>query len=339
MDPITQGVVGATAAQLNSKPNELVRASLCGWFAGMAADLDILIRSNTDPLLALEYHRQFTHSLIFIPFGALLCAVVFHALLVRGQFAFARTYVFCFLAYATHALLDACTTYGTLLFWPFSLMRVAWNTISVVDPVFTIPAIVLILFALVRKKRVFSVCAALYMLAYLALGLVQNHRAEQVAVDLALSRGHSADHIGVKPSFANIVLWKSVYEYQNHYYVDAVRVGRSSSVIEGSSVEKLNLAAHFPWLKSHTQQARDIERFRWFSNQHLGLDAHDPNRVVDIRYSLLPNQTTGMWGIVLNPKANDEAHVEYTTNRPQPQEAAQNIAALWAMVTGDKKRM
>ena len=75
MDPLTQGVLGAvlpqaTAARALCAPG----AGLLGFLAGMAADLDVLIRSSSDPLLFPEYHRQFTHSLMFIPSGAYLCA-------------------------------------------------------------------------------------------------------------------------------------------------------------------------------------------------------------------------------------------------------------------------
>ena len=78
MDPFTQGIVGTTVAQTGSKKNTLVIASIIGLLAGLAPDLDIFIRSRTDPLLFLEYHRHFTHSLFFIPLGALICAIVFY---------------------------------------------------------------------------------------------------------------------------------------------------------------------------------------------------------------------------------------------------------------------
>ncbi len=67
MDPLTQGVLGASLPQSAGRGRYAASAGLLGFFAGMAADLDVLIRSNTDPLLFLEYHRQFTHSLVFIP--------------------------------------------------------------------------------------------------------------------------------------------------------------------------------------------------------------------------------------------------------------------------------
>ena len=76
MDPFTQGIVGTTVAQSGSKRDTLVIASIIGLLAGLSADLDIFIRSSTDPLLFLEYHRHFTHSIFFIPFGAFLITLI-----------------------------------------------------------------------------------------------------------------------------------------------------------------------------------------------------------------------------------------------------------------------
>ena len=74
--------MGAAAAQAVARPRQVAVAGLLGALAGMAPDLDVLIRSSVDPLLFLEYHRQFTHSLVFIPLGAALCAA--------GVFPFVR---------------------------------------------------------------------------------------------------------------------------------------------------------------------------------------------------------------------------------------------------------
>lgn len=334
MDPLTQGVLGTTASQLVARPRQKLAAAVLGFFSGASADLDVLIRSDSDPLLALEYHRQFTHSLIFIPLGALLCALFFYALFSRRRFSFAHTYLFCLVGYATHALLDACTTYGTLLFWPFSHARVAWNTVSVVDPLFTLPLLLFTSVALLRRSTAWAIIASCYVLAYLGLGAIQNQRAEAVAYKLAASRGHSVMNLGVKPSFGNIITWKSIYEHQGRYYVDAIRVLGSSQVFEGSSTDKLDLQTHFPWLDDASQQAKDIDRFRWFSNQHLAIDPDNPLRIIDIRYSLVPNRLDGMWGIELNPHAAEKEHVRWTTTRPDGDEIAASIGELWALIKG-----
>ncbi len=334
MDPITQGVVGATATQLISPKQQKGAAALLGVLSGMAADLDVLINSPIDPLLFLEYHRHFTHALVFIPFGALICAAAFKAIFRKTELSFWVVYGYCLAGYATHAVLDACTTYGTQLLWPFSDARIAWNVVSVVDPLFTVPLLVLIVLAIRRRSTRLAVLGAVFALSYLGLGAIQNQRAYDEALKLAQARGHYPINLKLKPSFANIVVFKSVYEYQGSYYVDAIRVGINKKIYVGTAVPKLDLAQHFTWLNAGSQQSRDIERFRWFSNDHLGLDPFDPNRIIDIRYSLIPNQVTGMWGIVLDPKASVDQHVEWTAKRPRGQEAKQRAKELWQQIIG-----
>src|SRR6056300_80651 len=189
MDPLSQGTVGAAFAQSSANKNNLLKVALVGFLAGLAPDLDVLIQSSTDPVLFLEYHRQFTHSLFFIPFGALLVAL-FVFPFVKASLNFRTTYLASLLGYATHGLLDACTSYGTLLFWPFSNERVTWNNVSIVDPLFTIPILILLGLAIKTKKRIFSFFAIGWVIFYLSLGFLQYERALSAACKLADSRGH-----------------------------------------------------------------------------------------------------------------------------------------------------
>ena len=75
MDPISQGAIGALVPQVVSRREKLRAFAVLGCLAGMAPDLDVFIDSSTDPLLFLEFHRQFTHALLFIPIGAALVAL------------------------------------------------------------------------------------------------------------------------------------------------------------------------------------------------------------------------------------------------------------------------
>jgi inner membrane protein len=298
----------------------------------MAADLDVLIRSSSDPLLFLEYHRQFTHSLIFVPFGGLFCALILHALLGRRRgLSFRQSWLFCTLGYATHALLDACTTYGTMLFWPFSDVRVAWNTISIIDPLFTLPLLFAVVLAGRRSRPLYARLGLLWACFYMALGLWQRNEAVDMGQALAASRGHQPLRLEAKPSFANILVWKVVYETDDRYYVDAVRAGLAARVFRGDSVEKLNIARDLPWLDRASQQARDIERFRWFSNGYIARDPLFPNRVIDIRYSMIPNELAPLWSIELRPEARTDEHAAYLVHR----DAGDNRPALlWRMLAG-----
>ena len=314
MDPLSQAAVGAAWAQPAARRPAIGSATVVGAISGMAPDLDIFIRSSEDPLVALEFHRQFTHALAFIPFGAFICATLFFGLL-RKRLTFAQCYLFAFLGYGTHGLLDACTTYGTQLFWPFAETRVAWNNVSVVDPLFTLPLIGLVLAGVWRRRTAFAAAGVCWALFYLGFGVVQNMRASTEGALLASQRGHRPVRLEAKPAFANLLVWKLIYEYQDRYYVDAVRVGLSTRVFEGVSVEKLDRRRHLPWLDPDSQQAADLERFRWFSDDFLAPDPERPGYVIDMRYSLVPNRADGLWAIALRPEADRSDHVDYVSMR------------------------
>jgi inner membrane protein len=158
MDPITQATLGAMAsvAVLGKRtPLGLTALASIGAVGGAAADLDVLIRSSDDPLLTIEYHRHFTHSLAFIPVGGVLSALPWLTW-SRARQCFRWVLLASTLGYATHALLDACTTYGTLLFWPLSMTRVSVRLVSVIDLLFTLPLIALLVESVRRGTMLFS---------------------------------------------------------------------------------------------------------------------------------------------------------------------------------------
>lgn len=332
MDPISQGALGAAAAQSSAHSGRVGVAMLAGWLAGMAADLDVLIRSSTDPLLFLQYHRHFTHSLIFIPMGGLIVAtLVFWAFGRRRQWSFPHLLLYCTLGYATHGLLDSCTSYGTLLLWPFSDKRYAFDTISIIDPLLTVPVLALLVLSL-RKQNPWPARAALsWAIAYLCLGWWQHERALDTAAALAKSRGHEPVRLEAKPGFANLLLFKSIYSTGERFYVDAVRVGIKGQWIEGDSIAKLQPAADLPWLEQNTQQHNDLQRFTWFSDGYVALHPDNASEVIDIRYSMLPNKIEPLWGIELDPNAGPAQFAQYRTHRDNPEAL---LGEYWTMLRG-----
>ena len=313
MDPLSQGTVGAAFAQSVANKNNIFKISVIGFLAGLAPDLDILIKSPTDPILFLEYHRQFTHSLFFIPFGSLIVALILFPF-VKSSMSMKTVYYASLLGYATHGLLDACTSYGTQLFWPFSNERVTWNNISIVDPLFTIPVVILVVIAIKTNKKIFSFFSIGWIIFYLSLGFIQYERALLAAVELAQVRGHSPERLTLKPSFGNLILWKSIYQHKETFYVDAIRTAQSSTWCTGESIRVFDYQYHLPDLEKESQQKKDIERFRWFSQDYLGYDK-ERNIVTDVRYSMIPNQIAPMWGLVIDEQRGVNDHAIWWTSR------------------------
>ncbi|MBO6950154.1 MAG: metal-dependent hydrolase [Rhodospirillales bacterium] len=336
MDPLTQGALGAALPQstwagwTKRRKAQVAVAGLLGMLGGMAADLDVLIRSDSDPLLFLTYHRQFTHSLFFIPFGGVIVAAVLHMIAGRlWALKFWQTALLCALGYATHGLLDAATSYGTMLFWPFDETRISWSIIPIVDPLFTLPLVVAVIMAAVKGKAGLARAGLIWAVLYLSCGWWQHQGARDMAFALAEKRGHVPLRTEIKPSFGNILVWKSVYEVDGRFYVDAFRVRLAPKVFEGTSVDKLDIRRDFPWLEDRSQQARDIGRFNRFSDGFTALDPANPNRILDVRYSFVPNEISALFSIELSPEADASAHVRYRTHR---EEAREQFSRLWRML-------
>jgi inner membrane protein len=315
MDPLTQGVVGAIAAQCVARRNDIRVATLAGFAAGMLPDVDVFIRSSTDPLLFLEYHRHFTHSLAFVPVGGLVAALLLWPFL-RERLDFLRLYLFTTIGYLTHGLLDACTTYGTYLLWPFSDARIAWHNIAVIDPLFTLPLMVLITWAAWKRSPTLGRTALVLGLGYLLLGVVQRERADALLHRVASAEGHAIERGGAKPTLGNLVLWRGVYEHQGRLYAVALRPGlfgpdRAGAV---SGADAFVRARDLPELDEGSRLSRDIARFAHFSDHWLVWVPGQHDIVGDFRYALLPGRVQPIWGIRVDP-AQADRHADYVTLR------------------------
>jgi len=316
VDPLSQGVVGAIVAQSAARRAELRAASAAGFAAGLLPDIDVFIRSSHDPLLFLDYHRHFTHSLAFIPIGGAIAALLLWPVL-RRWLPPRRLLLFCVIGYATHGLLDACTTYGTQLLWPFSDRRVAWNVVSVVDPGFTLPILALMAMALLRSSPRWGQVAVALALAYLSVGWLQRERAEALLTRVAAEHGAAIERGGAKPSFGNLLLWRGVWQTGDTLHVVALRPG----VFGPDRVSAVATAPRFvpdrdiPMLRADDRQARDVARFEHFSAGWLvRLPADHGVLIGDLRYAMLPDRIDPLWAIRLDLERPHE-HVGYVTQR------------------------
>lgn len=328
MDLLTQGLLGTAMAQSNAHRDEIRLATGIGFIAGIAADADILIQSENDPLLNIEFHRHFTHSLFFVPLGALVVALVLWPFL-RKRLPFARIYLFAFLGYCLSGVLDAFTSYGTNLLWPISDARIALNIISVLDPAFTLILLIAAVIAFKKYNHAMARIGLMLAAAYLSFGWTQMHRAETVAQTLIAERGHQAEQLLVKPTLANLVLWRSIYEFEGRFYVDAIRVGLFSEplIYSGESVKKFVLERDLLRLPASSVLAQDIARFSHFSSGFLAIRPQQPDVLVDVRYSNLPTTTAPLWGIEIDPE-QPQQHAKYRLYRDSSKSTREKFLQL-----------
>ncbi len=304
MDIVTQGLLGAALAQTTARSRsapdiaEVRVATLVGALAGMAPDVDALLRSQTDPLLFLDYHRHFTHALVFIPLGAAIVALVLAPFLGR-RLGFGRLYLYAFSGYVLAGLLDACTSYGTHLFWPFMDRATSWHIIAIVDPVFSLILLIAVVWSFLKRRRASAWIGLSCCAGYLLLAGWQQHQALTSATTLASSRNHAPVHHIVKPTIGNIILWRSVYQWDGQIYADAIRVApfAQAKTYAGESAPLLTQTA----LKGDALPDPALERFARFSEGWLVSHPTRSGLVGDARFSMLPTDLIPLWGIEPDP--------------------------------------
>ncbi|MFP4540266.1 MAG: metal-dependent hydrolase [Opitutales bacterium] len=330
MDPFSQAVVGSVAAGCAGAKKDVRMALLAGGVAGMLADLDVLIRSESDPLMAVEFHRHFTHALFFIPFGGLIGTLLLWPLM-RRRVPWRRLYLFTTLGYATSGLLDACTSYGTHLLWPFTDARTAWNIISIIDPVFTGALLAGVMTAFVSRRRVWAAAAALFGLAYLGFGSLQHARAIAEVRELAARRGHDDVHmVSVKPSIGNLLLWRGLYGHDGQLHIDAIRVpylGGEVSVYEGAHTELLELGELLEGVPEGSALEHDLQRFAHFSDHYLIRHPEHPDVLADARYAMLPDSLMPLWGIEID-RSEPSRHAPFESFREIGEERLERFRTM-----------
>lgn len=332
MDPLTHIVLGANLAHVAFGRRLGGAAALVGGLAAFAPDADIFIRSAADPLLAIEHHRGFTHALSFTPVGA---AVVASLWLLRPAWRERRRWLLLWcaamLAYLSHMLLDAATTYGTQLLWPFSQHRAGWDVIAIVDPPFTLVLLAGLAWAVLRRSARPAWIALVVCAGYLGCGVVQHARATAAQRQLAASRGHLIERSEVMPTLANNVVWRALYRHEGRLYADRIRVGWFSgpTVREGWSLPLVTPADLTPAEAARNERGA-FQRFAWFSEDWVARSPADASILADMRYTLSSEAFDPIWGIRFTPPGapTDVEWVSRTRDRKI------DLGGMWQEIRG-----
>ncbi len=142
MDSLTQAVLGAAIGEAVLAKKIGGKGALLGAIIATIPDLDVILYLCYDKFEMLSIHRGFSHSILFSILGAFLIAYVLQKIKWTESISYFRLWIFTWLALFTHMLLDTFTAYGTQLLLPFSDARIGFDSVNVVDPVYTIPLLI-----------------------------------------------------------------------------------------------------------------------------------------------------------------------------------------------------
>ena len=221
MDSLTQIVLGAAVGEAVLGKKIGNKAMLYGAIAGTIPDLDTFVSFFTDTVTGLEMHRGFTHSVLF----SVLFAPIFAWLVTRYE-KYKDFKGWCwlfFLAFVTHPILDAHTTWGTQLFWPLE-NRLAFKTIFVIEPLYTVPFLVFLILTMFQKKeslkrKKYNRLGLIISSSYLLLTFVLKGAAFYQFKKQLEEQNIVYTEIETKPSPLNTILWTANVETDDAYYI------------------------------------------------------------------------------------------------------------------------
>ncbi len=222
MDSLTQFVLGAAVGDVAAGKKAGTKAMLWGAVGGTIPDLDVLLNFFYDEPESLLMHRGFSHSVFF----AFLVAPVLGWLLGKLDKALTTrewTTVF-FWSIFTHPLLDIFTGYGTGLFVPVWDYRIQFDTIFIIDPLFTLPLLVSFVWLLIRskplsrRKKLSGVALTISTCYLLATVMVKLWVAGKVNAEIE-RQNIAAEQKMIAPAAFTTFLWSVIIKEGDHFLV------------------------------------------------------------------------------------------------------------------------
>lgn len=332
MDSLTQIILGAAVGEAVLGKKVGNKAMLYGAIAGTIPDLDVLARQFTDTTRALEMHRGFTHSIVF----SVVFAPVFAWLVSRYEkykdFK-GWTWLF-FLAFVTHPMLDAHTTWGTQFFWPFDL-RLAFKTIFVIDPLYTVPFLVCLILALRLKrtnpKRQFYNKLGLWISSsYLALTFLLKWIAFTQFEKALQDQNISYTQLDTRPAPLNTILWsanvdtESAYLLANYSFFDTQPISFESYPKKHELIEDI-------------ADNERVQRMIHISKGWYTISQQDDQLYFnDLRFGLLsltPNAQDFVFKYKID--VDQSGNVEFTEEPKTERDAKKLLGDLWTRIKGN----
>ena len=219
---MTHALSGALLARStqpkDAPPRSLPRRIAAGFFACAVPDLDIVF-ALWGPVEYLELHRGPTHSFLLLPFWALIFSWVL-AKILREPRGWRALYGVTALGLALHIAGDLITSYGTMIFWPWSDARPGLGSTFIID--LWLSGIIvagLAASAFFFRSRLPSILAGIALCVLVGFQYAQKLKALEFARDYARSRGLPDAAIAAHPRAVSAFNWTVfVSDAREHHF-------------------------------------------------------------------------------------------------------------------------
>jgi inner membrane protein len=305
VDTLTHALSGALIARATARkdapPRSIPRRVAAGFFACAAPDLDFII-GTIGPVEYLLTHRGVTHSLVLLPAWALLYSWIL-AKVLREPGGWRALYGVTALALFTHIVGDLITSFGTMIFAPFSDWRAAIGTTFIIDLWFSGIIVAGLAFsAFLYRTRVPAVAASVVLAGYVGFQYVQQQKALDFGAEYARSLGLQKTQTTVHPRPVSPFNWiarlDAAYMPLKHaIWVTRPRYGATDEALIREAWSSAPLAffrwfADLPAFDGFSQGSTCV----WFTDLRFLTPGRD---TMPFRYRVCRERSGDAWRLVL----------------------------------------
>ncbi|MBP6311452.1 MAG: metal-dependent hydrolase [Flavobacteriales bacterium] len=237
----------------------------------------------------------------------------------------------------THPLLDCHTTWGTQLFWPLPL-KVAYNNIFVVDPLYTLPFLICVAAAMFfrrsdPRRRTINNIGLIISSAYMVTTIAFKFIAYRSIRDSVERQGLTYSAISTRPTPFNSILWTTNISSGDHYYL-----GYYSLLDTKPEVELIDLPKQHELLGEWSDNEKVHRLIRLSDDNYIIRKENDTLVFCDLRFGQMGAPSTDkpfVFAYKLIPDGND-LRVEL---KPPPDVEGKMLMAvmgeLWERIKGE----
>ncbi|MAQ75865.1 MAG: metal-dependent hydrolase [Aquimarina sp.] len=242
MDSLTQIVLGAAVGEAVLGRKIGNKAILWGAIAGTIPDLDVLSKLFVDDVTANEWHRGFSHSILFCVLASPILGWLVHKIYPKESANWLDWTKLMFLGLFTHPLLDSFTTWGTQLFWPIDY-KVSFKNIFVVDPLYTIPFLGLVIATMFYnrnnpKRRKLTNLGLYVSTGYLMITLLLKWYTFTVFKRSLQEQNIDYTELETRPAPLTSFLWASNVDTKDYYLIGYYSIFDKTQNVPFLKIEK-----------------------------------------------------------------------------------------------------
>lgn len=243
----------------------------------------------------------------------------------------------------THPILDCFTSWGTQIWQPFSDLRVQWCTVSVVDPVATVPFLVFLIIASRfrrenRLRQVWNWVGLAWFCGYLMLYTLWHKSVVTRIFNQSFQAKKLEYHrLYSNPTIFNNIVWSGLAEGDTAYYFAQYGFNDATPMVKRISTIPKNhqMLDHIP------KDDRALRFIRWFSDGYYNVVPYrgDTLQVNDLRFGLLGDTLRGnnyVFPLLLFKNAQGAWDIKINNrNAEHMEENKHSFGDLWKRVKGE----